>query len=239
MRDTKLAITTSCIISVYIVLTVTAPWADSTRPGRPLDESIQRLIFLQSHPDPHDTCRELWGRLKRTLEEHTPPSLLCPPNRATWGSSAWASRPSSRQARSPGSIRSTWPVPGALVGPARPRARHPPPDWGGGDRAGGGPPDAGPALAHGRAGRDADAAVRPEQPPVRAEPDQRRARGQRGLLALHRARAGPGPAHHAPAALRAAEVLAWRVDCPPGPPRAILYRGHSTEVNLAARARTP
>ena len=127
----------------------------------------------------------------------------------------------------------------ASAGPARPRARHPPPDWGGGDRAGGGPPDAGPALAHGRAGRDADAAVRPEQPPVRAEPDQRRARGQRGLLALHRARAGPGPAHHAPAALRAAEVLAWRVDCPPGPPRAILYRGHSTEVNLAARARTP
>ena len=31
----------------------------------------------------------MWGRLKRTLEEHTPPSLLCPtlypPNRATWG----------------------------------------------------------------------------------------------------------------------------------------------------------
>ena len=62
---------------------------DSARPGRPLDESIRRLIFLQSHPDPYDTCREVWGRRKRTLDEHTPPSLPCPtlhpPNRATWG----------------------------------------------------------------------------------------------------------------------------------------------------------
>ena len=46
------------------------------------------------------------------------------------------------------------PVPGALIRPARPPARHPPPDRGGGDRTGagawpgGGPPHAGPALAH-------------------------------------------------------------------------------------------
>ena len=50
---------------------------------------IRRLIFLQPHPDPYDTCREVWGRRKRTLDEHTPPSLPCPtlhpPNRATWG----------------------------------------------------------------------------------------------------------------------------------------------------------
>ena len=33
----------------------------STRPCRPLEESIRRLIFLKSHPDQYDTCLEVCG----------------------------------------------------------------------------------------------------------------------------------------------------------------------------------
>ena len=78
-------------------------------------------------------------------------------------------------------------------------------------------PHAGPALAHGRIGRAADAAARPEQPPIRAEPDEQRALGQRGLLALilHRARTGPGPAHQAPASLHARAVPGLAGGLPP------------------------
>ena len=90
---------------------------DSTRPCRPLDESFQRLIFLQSHPDPYDTCREMWGRLKRTLEEHTPPSLLCPCHCPTAQSHHLGLKhlklrkgesPFIEAGPSPGSTRSTW-----------------------------------------------------------------------------------------------------------------------------------
>ena len=215
---------------------------DSTRPGRPLDESLRRLIFLQSHPDPYDTCREVWGRLKRTLEEHTPPSLLCPtlypPNRATWGFKhlklrmgespfiyagplAWIDKEHLDQCREHSSG-----LPDRLhdillrIGEAAtaPEVAH--------------------LMLDPRSLTDALAGLRTPLPDlsnrqfVLNRMNDVHVDNEDFTRCIERALSLVPPITHQPL-FAPQQFLAWRVDCPP---RAILYRGHSTEVNLAARA---
>ena len=61
--------------------------------------------------------------------------------------------------------------------------------------------------------------ARPHEPPVLPEQDGRQTHGHRGLVALHRACAGPNPAYHTPAALPAAAVpgLAGGLPAPGNP----------------------
>ena len=61
----------------------------SDAPGRSLDEFLPRLRFERDAQSPYAQCQRVWGSLKTTMQECLPPSLLCPalypPNRDTWG----------------------------------------------------------------------------------------------------------------------------------------------------------
>ena len=57
--------------------------------GTPLDESLAKLQFERDPASPYAQCQRVWGTLKNTVFDCVPPSLLCPalypPNRDTWG----------------------------------------------------------------------------------------------------------------------------------------------------------